>query len=132
MRRCARCILSEKTLGITFDESGVCSFCAREPPPPLPLFGEGSLPEQLIAREVREFIATQRTGGPSDCLALVSGGKDSGMAMWLAAESYSLRTLAITMNGFSDEAIGNPEMPGLQRRLPPDRRPCPEDVFAGF
>ncbi|MCC6555747.1 MAG: hypothetical protein IT372_22525 [Polyangiaceae bacterium] len=136
MRRCARCILSEGTLGITFDASGLCSFCAREPPPPLPLFGEGSLREQVIAREVREVIETQGGGGRYDCLALVSGGKDSVMALWLAAESYGLRTLAITIdNGFADEStIENARRAagafGADFRVIDG--PAPREVFARF
>jgi hypothetical protein len=136
MRRCARCILSDRTLGISFDEEGVCSFCSREKESTLPVLGEGSLREQEIHREVESFVQAHGRRGAYDCLALVSGGKDSLMAMWLVAEHYGLRTLAVTIdNGFWDEGtIENARRAakafGADYRVV--RAPVPKEVFASF
>lgn len=136
MRRCTNCILSERTRDISFNEQGVCSTCEREAPSTLPILGEGSLREQEIRREALDFIESEGRPGAFDCLALVSGGKDSVMAMWLVAASYGLRTLAITIdNGFWDPStIENARRAaaafGAEYRV--IQAPVPKEIFAAL
>lgn len=94
LRRCSRCILPETYPGIAFDSSGVCNFC-RAHSSFVP-FG----PEKL-----EEIISRYRGSHPRyDCIAAVSGGRDSSYMLWYAVRKLGLRTLAVTVdNGYVPE-----------------------------
>lgn len=103
--RCTRCGLSSEYPGITFDENGVCRLCSE--------FDSyrkradayfGSLSELAI----KIAAGKRRAKGAYDCIALLSGGKDSTYALYRLAE-LGPRILALTLdNGFiSDGAKEN-------------------------
>jgi len=86
MKRCTRCVLPDTVPGITFDLDGVCSFC-QSYTPRAPR-GEAALLERIAA--------AKRDDGRYDCIVPLSGGRDSSFVLYMAAERYRLRVLAVT------------------------------------
>jgi hypothetical protein len=94
VKRCARCILPGSYPGIVFDEAGVCNFCAAH---------ERWTPRGL--EKLEEALAPYRGAHPRyDCIAAVSGGRDSSYMLWYAVRKLGLRTLAVSVdNGYVPE-----------------------------
>src|SRR5690242_487981 len=71
---CRRCVYDNATPGITFDEKGICNFCALhdEMHQQYPTGREGDAALSRLASQIR---ATRR--GRYDCVVGVSGGCDS-------------------------------------------------------
>ena len=91
-KQCSRCILPDTYPGITFDDEGVCNYCRAHRPRWEPL-GEDKL---------REKVDALRGKHPTyDCIAAVSGGRDSAYMLWYAVRKLGLRTLACFVdNGY--------------------------------
>ena len=89
-KRCTKCVLPDTHEAISFDENGVCNYC-REFEPFKP-FGEEALIEKL--KEVK--------GDEYDCIAPVSGGRDSTYVMYALKVKYGKNPLAVHFdNGFT-------------------------------
>jgi N-acetyl sugar amidotransferase len=92
LRRCTRCLYDELTPRITFDQRGVCSYCAThdvlDAEHPTGAVGEQRL--RAIADEIRQA----GRGKKYDCVAGVSGGCDSSYTLYLAKQ-LGLRPLAV-------------------------------------
>lgn len=84
--RCKRCILSDTTPGITYDDSGICNYCHSYQPKSV--LGEKGL---LSIIERHKDI---NKGNEFDCMIGVSGGRDSTFLMWKLVNDYKLRVLA--------------------------------------
>lgn len=92
--RCSKCILPDSFFNIKYDEKSVCNYCSshRSFKPK----GEQKLVELLKSAECK--------GEKYDCLIPISGGKDSGYALYYVNNMTKLRTLAYYFdNGFSSE-----------------------------
>ncbi|MHC5028000.1 MAG: amino acid adenylation domain-containing protein, partial [Planctomycetota bacterium] len=104
-RHCSRCGLASNYPGITFDHDGVCSECrAFESVGPRARAYFQSMPEmEAIFARSRETSTADY-----DCLALLSGGKDSTYVACRLVD-MGLRVLTFTLdNGYiSDEAKAN-------------------------
>lgn len=85
-KMCTRCLLTENTPGITFDESGVCNFCRTWTP--IKLKSEDELIELLKC--------SQRKNGKYDCIVGLSGGRDSTYVLWKLVKDYRMKVLAVT------------------------------------
>ena len=134
VERCSLCILSERSAGVCFDERGRCHYCAAAASELPPRVGEGSLAEQRIVRYA-ERIRGQNRGG-YDCVVMLSGGKDSVMALWYAVKVLGLRALALTIdNGYLADVILDNVRRATQR-LGVDAELCeakiPHEVFQAF
>ena len=105
LRSCRRCGLGSDVPGITFDETGSCSVCARYDDVAARAAEWFLTPADLDTRRDR---ARGRSTGDYDCLHLLSGGKDSTYALYQLAER-GWRVHALTLdNGFiSDGAKEN-------------------------
>ena len=69
LKRCTRCVIPETAPKVTFDEKGVCSYCASYKKPVL-----------LGEEKLRALLDTQRRPGKKyDCVVGISGGRDSGL-----------------------------------------------------
>lgn len=103
-RMCSRCLLTEHTPGITFDEAGVCSYC-RTYDSKLNVLGEGKLVELLEAQK------TKCRDRKHDCMVGVSGGRDSTYTLYKLVKDYGMRVLGIHYdNPFqSEQAVRNME-----------------------
>jgi hypothetical protein len=101
MVRCTKCILPSTYPGITFDSSGVCSFCGKREL----AFGQTPGDKSKSSEQLLTTILEKRKGSfDYDCLVPLSGGKDSTYVLLLAVRKYRLRTLAITVdNGFMSD-----------------------------
>lgn len=100
--RCARCLYDERIPGISFDETGVCSYCKihdqldRE----YPVGAEGRRRlEQLAAR-----IRAAGRGKQYDVVVGVSGGCDSSYLLYTAKE-LGLRPLAVHFDNTWDSEV---------------------------
>jgi glucosamine--fructose-6-phosphate aminotransferase (isomerizing) len=87
MKRCSKCILTERAVPIGSD--GVCLFC-RTDDGVIRYRGEQPLIE-LLERHRR--LARER-GADYDCMVTVSGGKDSMYALYALVTRYRLKPLA--------------------------------------
>lgn len=102
MLRCARCLCDGDVPAITFDEHGVCNYCAvhdqmdRENP-------NGDEGKRRLEAQVREIKEAGR-GRPFDLIIGVSGGCDSTYMLYKARE-YGLRPLAVHFDNTWNSAV---------------------------
>ncbi|GAB3974192.1 hypothetical protein GCM10029978_055180 [Actinoallomurus acanthiterrae] len=106
-RHCARCGITARYPGISFDSAGVCGLCEMYAANAAKIGAYWSEPEVLV----RRLRAAAEAGGPAhDCLLLFSGGKDSTYALYRLVD-LGLRVMTFTFdNGFiSTTALRNVE-----------------------
>ncbi|MCM8790630.1 MAG: N-acetyl sugar amidotransferase [Candidatus Omnitrophica bacterium] len=98
---CSRCIIDTTVPGVTFDEKGECNFCKLHDrlERAYPLTPEGS---RKLARII-EKIKKSGIGKKFDCIAGLSGGRDSTYTLYLL-KKFGLRPLAVHFN----DGFGNP------------------------
>ncbi len=102
-RVCSRCIYDDSVHGISFSESGVCSYCelveqlARQ-------YGTGTEIGEARFANIVERIRHAGRGKRYDVAIGVSGGTDSSYMLWLAKE-YGLRPLAVHYDNTWNTAI---------------------------
>lgn len=87
IRRCTRCLLPSTFPFIKFDSEGVCNYCARHKPPML-----------LGKAKLEEYLAPFRSGNPRkpDCIAAVSGGRDSIYGIHYLKKEMGMNPIAYT------------------------------------
>jgi len=91
VKRCTKCILPNTFPGIKYNENGVCNYCLSYKP--VKVYGEGEL-EKVLSQY-------RNKGEEYDCIAPVSGGRDSTFVLHKIVKKYKMRTLALTIdNGF--------------------------------
>ena len=91
---CSNCVLTSATPGITFDQSGICSYCSTYTP--MKVEGE----EKLVAT-LKRF---KNRGERYDCMVCVSGGRDSTYALWRCVHDWGMKVLAVNYrNPFTSE-----------------------------
>ena len=101
---CVRCGLASDYPGVSFDGAGVCSECTA--------LDEYRDRAQIYFKQEDQLATLLRsgreTGGEYDCIALLSGGKDSTYVLCRLVD-MGLRVLAFTLdNGYiSEQAKGN-------------------------
>lgn len=100
VQHCTRCGLSSAYPGVSFDTEGVCQLCTG--------FEQYRDRAEVYFADIGQLIALledakRRATGDYDCIALLSGGKDSTYALYRVAE-LGPRILAITLdNGYISE-----------------------------
>ena len=88
LKRCTRCILPETFPGIKFDEEGVCNYCH-----------EYSLAKVKGEKALEQELAKYRNRGRKyDCIAPISGGRDSAFTLHQIVRKFKMRTLALTVD----------------------------------
>ncbi len=96
-RHCIRCGLAANVPGVRYDDAGVCDTCRlyeRIAPVGASWF---RAPDDLLA--IRDAARARRTG-PYDCVALLSGGKDSTYALYRLVQ-FGFEPYVLTLdNGF--------------------------------
>lgn len=88
MKRCTKCILPETFPGIGFDGNDVCNYCLNYEP--VKVFGEKEL-ERVLSHY-------KNKGEKYDCIAPISGGRDSAFVLHQLVKKYEMRTLALTVD----------------------------------
>lgn len=101
MKRCSRCVLTEATPGISFDEAGVCNYCKTHKK--IEYSGEEKL--KAILDKHRNDDARY------ECICAISGGRDSAYVLLKLVRDYGMKVLALNYaNPFtSPEARQNVE-----------------------
>ena len=108
-RICSRCVMDTTSLGITFDQEGVCSHCRKFDLEVRPQILTAEQKEIGLAKLI-EGIRTAGKGRKYDCLIGLSGGMDSSYVVYLA-KKYELRAIIAHFdNGWDSElAVKNIE-----------------------
>jgi hypothetical protein len=83
---CSKCLLTEGTPGINFDENGVCNYCKDY----VPMKTAG---EEDLLKTLDRFRDKSRK---YECMICISGGRDSTYALWKMVNDYKMRALAVT------------------------------------
>lgn len=86
LKRCTKCILPSTYPFITFDENGVCNFCAKHE---RQKFHEREELERVLCRY------RSKDGSP-DCLVGLSGGRDSSYGLHILKTEYGMHPIAYT------------------------------------
>ena len=100
--RCSQCVLTDGMSGVEIGGDGVCNECTASCRP--------TQPEEIVDPDgYRRMLKRFEGRGDYDCLALVSGGKDSVSMLYELVPVYSMNPLVLTFDyGFDDEqAVGN-------------------------
>ncbi|MCB2171315.1 hypothetical protein KQH65_01110 [archaeon] len=98
LKRCTKCLLPDSFPGISFDEEGVCNYCHEQPP-------YTALGEEAFLQLLDQY---RGRGDKYDCIAPISGGRDSAFVLHQMVETYDMRTLALTVDsGFITEEAQN-------------------------
>lgn len=103
LRICRRCIYDEKTPAITFDEHGVCNYCAMIDQLEAEFQTGTARGERMLAAIVEQIKADGR-GKLYDCVVGVSGGTDSSYMVYWALKN-GLRPLAAHYDNTWNTAI---------------------------
>lgn len=85
MKRCRTCLLSGDAPGITFDQRGVCNYCATYKK--IEYKGEPAL--------VGILDRHRKPGNDPECIVTLSGGRDSCYVALKLARDFGLRVLAV-------------------------------------
>lgn len=88
MKRCTKCILPETFPGITFDEEGICNYCHQ--------YEEIKVKgREALEREMANFRDSK---GKYDCMATISGGRDSTYVLHQLVKAHNMRVLACSFD----------------------------------
>jgi len=103
LRICTRCIYDERVAAISFNEHGVCNYCAQIDELTLQ-YGTGFEVGRLKMAEIIVQIKKAGIGKRYDCVIGVSGGTDSSYMVYLAKQ-WGLRPLAVHYDNTWNTAI---------------------------
>ena len=100
---CSKCGLASNYPGVSFDQNGVCSQCNA-----FESYREQAQSWFQPLKQLEKILATRMVESEYDCMALLSGGKDSTYMLGRLAD-MGLRVLAFTLdNGYiSEQAKAN-------------------------
>lgn len=112
---CRNCIMDQTDPDITFDHSGLCSYCLGYEKIKEKYFTKANLEEKNLIALINH-IKYQTRKSEYDCIMGVSGGVDSSYVAYLS-KKYNLRTLAVHFDSGwnSDLAVKNIE--NITRKL---------------
>ena len=99
---CRRCIIDTTVPGATFSSSGICNYCDLHEKM------EGEFPNdergQQILKKMAAQIRKSSEGKKINCVAGISGGRDSTYALYYIVKNLGLRPIAVHFN----DGFGNP------------------------
>ncbi len=124
-RQCERCIADTTIPGISFDEKGICSFCAFHDKLDK-IYPEN---EQALLKLEKYFTKIRKAGKGKkyDCIIGLSGGRDSTYLLYLAVKKWNLRPLAVHFNDGFDNPIAGENMLKAVRKLGVELRTITSD-----
>ena len=88
--RCLKCVIPRTTLGIDFDEKGICELCNNTNNTYDGLVGHNEKSLNHYINEIKEA----GKGRDYDCLVGLSGGRDSSYLLYLLTKKHNLRCMA--------------------------------------
>ena len=101
VRQCQRCLYtSDHPLGITFDDSGICSGCR--------IHEEKDIIDWDVRwRELESLVSEYRTSDAKyDCIVPVSGARDSFFLLDLVVNKLKLKPLVVAYNKYFNTPAG--------------------------
>lgn len=102
-KTCSRCVLDTTTKLITFDESGVCSFCKAYDAEEKRIFNQSASEREARLNALISKIKKEQLSNKYDCIVGISGGMDSTYLAHLAVK-YGLKPLFVHFdNGWNSE-----------------------------
>jgi hypothetical protein len=95
VKRCNRCVLTDKHSSITFNKDGICNYCLS--------FTSNTAENR--EKELEKLLSKhKKKDNKYDCLVMLSGGKDSTYTLYLLKKQYDVNILGFTFdNGFESE-----------------------------
>jgi len=99
---CKRCIVDTTVPGATFDDQGICSYCHLHNKMEKEYPNDQRGKEYLL--KLAEKISKANKHKPFDCIAGISGGRDSTFNIHYLVKILGLRPLAVHFN----DGFGNP------------------------
>ena len=118
MTTCSRCIYDERVPSISFDEHGVCNYCAMVDDLKKQYSTATPAGEAKLAAIV-EQIKKDGKGRKYDCVVGVSGGTDSSYMLYKAVE-WGLRPLAAHYDNTWNSAIATENIKKVLKKLKVD------------
>lgn len=112
--RCTRCLYDDTTPGISFDDDGVCSYCALHDQMDEE-YPTGDRGDEIL-RQLADTIREEGRGKPFDVVVGVSGGCDSSYMLHLAKE-LGLRPLAVHFDNTWNSTIAVENIHNVLDRL---------------
>jgi N-acetyl sugar amidotransferase len=99
---CRRCCVDSTVAGAKFDDAGICSYCHlhEQLERDFPAGAEGRRRVVALAQKIVRKAGTKKY----DCVAGISGGRDSCFTLHVAVRELGLRPLAVHFN----DGFGNP------------------------
>ena len=107
---CKNCIMDSSDPHITFDEDGVCDYCANFKSEIMPNW-KSLLKDDQALMSIRDQIKSTSSNPDFDCVIGLSGGLDSSYVAYVAKEIMGLRPLLFHVDAGwnTDQAVGNIE-----------------------
>lgn len=95
--RCVRCVLPAHTLGIHFNDDGVCDHCLDFDNHP-PEVDKNNIKSEMLQSALVSGLKKKTLDSKYDCLLALSGGKDSVSALYYLTTEFNLKVLAYTFD----------------------------------
>ncbi len=118
MTICNRCIYDERVPSITFDEHGVCNYCAMVDKL-VEQYHTGTPAGEAVLASIVDQIKRDGAGKKYDCVVGVSGGTDSSFMLYKAVE-WGLRPLAVHYDNTWNSAIATENIRKVLKKLKVD------------
>ncbi len=115
VRRCTRCILPDSYPKISYDAEGVCNVCRTFEE----RWKDYDWESQGHELEVI-FDKAKAKKRRYDCMVPVSGGKDSAYALYICAQKYKLKVLAVNFNNGFASPVAAENLAIMARRFDVD------------
>lgn len=122
---CTRCCQDTTVPNITFDEKGVCNYCDFHDWM-CELFPNGEKGKQILSKLFDE-VKRKGKGKKYDCVAGISGGRDSIYLLYFLVKIWGLRPLAVHFNDGFDNPIAGENMINACRILGVELRTITSD-----
>ena len=124
-RQCARCCIDTTVPGATFDGTGICTFCYLHDrlEQDFPIGPRGQQTLEMLATRIRRAGQGKRY----DCIAGISGGRDSSYTLHVIVRELGLRPLAVHFNDGFGNPIAGENMRKITAQLGVDLRTISSD-----
>jgi N-acetyl sugar amidotransferase len=124
-RICSRCCQDTSVPSITFDEDGICNYCYFHDSMEQ-MFPNGDAGREILQR-IFDKVKAKGEGNKYDCIAGVSGGRDSTYLLYFLVKIWGMRPLAVHFNDGFDNPVAGENMVKACRKLGVELRTITSD-----
>ena len=114
-RICTRCCQDDTIPSITFDKDGVCNYCHFHDMME-DMFPNGEKGKKILADLFAE-VKRKGKGKKYDCVAGISGGRDSIYLLYFLVKIWGLRPLAVHFDDWFDNPVAQENMVKACKKL---------------